>query len=182
MSDRLLPFIPLLALLCWAAVGDVRNRLIRNWLTFALVLSGVTQSFAPFGAVRTVSPADSLLGLLTGLGLPLILFVIGAIGGGDVKLLAGIGAWVGVSGVLHIFAAEAVIGMGIVLAQAVAGGRLGVLLRNSAVVAINMFYINDLGVQHVEESGRACRSVERPLPFAVPVLAATMLQLYFTLR
>ena len=175
----LLPYFPLLALLCWAAVQDVRTRRIRNWLTLAIAAGGLLQSFGhDFGLMRTVPPSASVLGLLTGLGLPLLLFAIGALGGGDVKLLAGIGAWVGPAAVVHVFLAEAVIGMLIVLAQAAASGRLRVLVRNSTVVAINLWHMGDLGVRHVEQTGRSCRSVDRPLPFAVPVLAATLLVLY----
>lgn len=179
MYYRLLPYLPLFALLCWAAVADLRTRRIRNWLTLALVVGGVAQSF---GGVRTVSPAASILGLGVGFGLPLALFVIGAVGGGDVKLLAGIGAWVGPIPVVEIFLAQAVIGMVIVLAQAAAAGRLGVLFHNSALVAVNLYHVGDLGAEHVEQTGRACRSVDRPLPFAVPVLAATVLVLYFSIR
>jgi prepilin peptidase CpaA len=176
------PYLPLLLLLCWAAADDIRSRRIRNWLTLAMLLGGIAQSFAVFGAARTVTPLASVLGLLVGLGLPLVLFAIGALGGGDVKLLMGIGAWLGPQAVLFIFAAEAVLGMGIVLAQALATGRLRILLRNSAIVAVNLWHVGDLGVQHVEETGRSCRSVDRPLPFAVPVLAATLIELYLILR
>ena len=83
---------------------------------------------------------------------------------------------------LEIFLAEGVIGMAIVLAQAAVTGRLRVLLRNTAVVAVNLWHLNDLGVRHVSETGKACRSVDRPLPFAVPVLAATLFVLYVSAR
>src|SRR5687767_15907788 len=91
---------PVLGLLVWAAVGDLRSRRIPNWLTFSLVLSGIAQSFTPGGLV---SPGMSLAGFAVGFGLPMILFVIGALGGGDVKLLAGVGAWFGPGVALNVF-------------------------------------------------------------------------------
>jgi prepilin peptidase CpaA len=172
MVYRLLPFLPLLAALLWAAVQDLRTRLIRNWLTFPLILAGLAQSFLPG---PTVSPGNAALGLLVGFALPLVLFVIGALGGGDVKLLAAVGSWVGPTVVLEIFVIEAIIGMALVLAQAASTGRMRVLLRNSAMVAINLWHLREVGVEHVSATGRSCRSIDRPLPFAVPVFAATVI-------
>jgi len=172
---RLLPFVPLTAALFWAAVQDLRTRRIRNWLTLSLLLAGVAQSFLPG---RTVSPGESALGVLIGFALPLLLFVIGALGGGDVKLLTAIGAWIGAAGILQVFAVEAILGMLMVLTQAAVTGRFRALLHNSAVVAINLWHLNDVGLEHVTATGRSCRSVDRPLPFAVPVFAATLIVVY----
>ena len=175
-------YLPLLAMLAWAAVQDLRARRIRNWLTFAMILSGLAQSFGLFGAARTVTPGAAMLGVLVGLALPFALFAIGALGGGDVKLLMGVGAWLGPMPVLAVFAVGAIFGMVIVLAQAAATGRLRVLTRNTAVLAVNLYHLNDVGVDHLERTGKSCRSVDRPLPYAVPVLAATALVLYVSAR
>jgi prepilin peptidase CpaA len=175
MSEpRLLPYVPFLALLILAAVGDVRTRRIPNWLTFSLVLTGLAQSFGPFG---TLSPSNSALGLLVGFGVPFLMFAMGAIGGADVKLLAGIGAWIGAKGAFQVFLLEAVIGLVIVLVQAMSQHRTKVLFRNSAVLAMNLVYMNDVGVEHTMEVGKASRSVDRPLPYAVPVCIAVLVLL-----
>ena len=168
---------PALALLVWAAIQDLHSRRIPNWLTFSLVLSGIAQSFTSSGLV---SPGMSLAGFAVGFGLPMILFVIGALGGGDVKLLAGVGAWFGPGVALHVFLLAAIIGAIMVIAQAIAQGRVRLLLRNTAVVAINLVHVNDVGVDHTRETGQSCRSVDRPLPYAVPVLAAIGILLAFT--
>jgi prepilin peptidase CpaA len=178
LVQRWLTFLPLLILLAWAAVVDARIRKIRNWLTVSLVICGFVQSFGALGAARTVSPGMSALGMLAGFSLPFLLFAIGALGGGDVKLMAGIGAWLGPWPVLLVFAAEAVIGMTIVLAQAAWSGKLRLLLRNTAVVTVNLLHVSDVGVDHVRQTGEGCRSIDRPLPFAVPTLFATLFVLY----
>jgi prepilin peptidase CpaA len=170
----LIPFVPLLALLAWAAIADWRTRLIRNWLTVSLMLGGLMQSFGP---AATVTPGDAMLGWLVGFGLLFFPFAVGAIGGGDVKLLAGIGAWVGPLAVFQIFCAEAVLGLMVVMAQAAAAGKLRMLFRNSAVLAVNLAHVGNLGVEHAEVSGRQLRSVDRPLPYAVPTFAAVLLVL-----
>ena len=164
--------VPMLGLLTWAAAVDVRERRIPNWLTFSLMLAGLGQSFT---WARTVGPADAFLGLLTGFGLTFALFALGAVGGGDVKLLAGIGAWLGPLPVLIIFAAEAIIGMVIVLVQAGVRGRLTQLFRNSTVIAMSFAQAGEHGLENAAETGRACSGTTgRHLPYAVPVLLATL--------
>jgi prepilin peptidase CpaA len=169
LNRLFLHLAPLFALLIWSAVTDLRERKIRNWLTLTLMISGLVQSFTP---AHIVTPGVSALGLLTGFGITFVLFALGAIGGGDVKLMAGVGAWVGPAGILAIFCIAAVFGMTIVLIQASVQGRLITLMRNSALVAVNLAHLNELGIKHVSATGRSARSVDRPLPYAVPVLLA----------
>jgi prepilin peptidase CpaA len=170
----LLVCVPLLALLIWAAATDLHSRRIPNWLSFTMILSGFGVNAAGLGLT---SGWYALFGFLLGFAMPFVLFVIGALRGGDVKLLAGIGAWLGPAGVIKVFLLEAVIGAVIVIAQAVAQGRLRVLMRNSTVLAISMAHARDLGMEHVKATGQSSRSVDRPLPFAVPVLMAMLILL-----
>jgi len=174
-QQTLIAAAPLGAALLWAAATDLRSRRIPNVLTFAMILCGVAQSFMSAG---TISPTQSLLGLAAGFLLTFPMFAISAIRGGDVKLLTGIGAWVGPGAVLAIFAIEAVVGMVIVLVQASLQGRLTILFRNSAVVGMNLAHLRDFGIDHVATTGNECRSVNKPLPYAVPVLIATALVAY----
>ncbi len=169
-QQMLLAAAPLGAGLVWAAVQDLHSRRIPNVLTFALVLCGIAQSF---GAAGTVSPAQSLLGLAVGFTLTFALFAIGALGGGDVKLLAGVGAWLGPVMALSVFAVAAIVGMVIVLGQALVQGRVAMLFRNTAVVGINLMHLREVGIEHAAATGLTCRTVDRPLPYAVPVLIAT---------
>ena len=133
--------MPMLGLLTWAAAIDMRCRRIPNWLTLSLVLSGLAQSWT---WAHTVSPGQSFLGLSAGFGLTFVLFGIGALGGGDVKLLAGLGAWLGPVPTLLVFAVAAVIGMVYVLAQAAGQGRLSALFRNSAVIAMSLAHAGEI--------------------------------------
>jgi len=85
--------LPPMALLAGAAIVDIQRRMIPDWLTLP-GLGWVLGASAFFGWPRV---ADALLGLSLCGGLLLILAVIsrGAIGGGDVKLMAMIGASLG---------------------------------------------------------------------------------------
>lgn len=175
-TGGMLMLVPMFGLLTWAAAVDLRTRRIPNWLTLSLILSGLIQSFT---TVHTVGPLGSLLGLLTGFGLTFILFAIGAMGGGDVKLLAGLGAWLGPRGTLGIFAIAAIIGMVIVIAQAAWERRLGKLFRNSAVIAFSLASASADTLESATETAKACNSTPRgkPLPYAVPVFFATAILL-----
>ncbi len=167
----LLLCVPMFAVLAAAAVVDFRSRRIPNWMTLGLILTGFIQSITDG---QLVTPGQSILGLAVGFSLLFVLFALGAVGAGDVKLMAGIGAWLGPILVLQVFAAGAVMGMCIVLAQSYKQRRLRTLFRNSAVLAINLVHIQELGVQHVTETGQSSNSIEKPLPYAVPIFIAAI--------
>jgi prepilin peptidase CpaA len=168
--------VPMLGLLTWAAVVDLRARRIPNWLTASMALAGLAQSWS---WAHTVTPGQSMLGFLTGFGLTFVFFGIGAMGGGDVKLMAALGAWLGPMPTLVVFAAAAVIGMAFVVAQAAVQGRLGSLFRNSAVIAVSFANAGEIGLEQAADTGKACSGSGRPLPYAVPVLLATILTIHW---
>ncbi len=85
--------------------------------------------------------------------------------------MAGIGAWVGPGGALAVFLAEAVIGLAIVVAQAAAAGRLADAGPQLAWSAVNLVHVRQVGLDHARATGLACRTVDRPLPYAVPTAA-----------
>ena len=176
MLHKWLQYAPVIALLIWAAVIDLRERRIPNWLTGLLLVSGLGQSFFP---THTVSPGDSVSGMFAAAIVPLALFVLGAMGGGDVKLMAGLGTWMGPVPAMLVLIVEKVIGLFIVLAQAAMEGRLRALFRNSVVLTANVLHVRDIGLENVARNGQRYRSVARPLPFAVPTLGAVIVVLSF---
>jgi prepilin peptidase CpaA len=90
-----------------AAVIDGWKLRVPNWLTFPLILSGWIYSAMYFGWAGL---AWSILGTMVGLGLLLPAYAIGGMGAGDVKLLAGIGAWAWSSATLYAFCVSALVG------------------------------------------------------------------------
>lgn len=71
---------------------DVSSARIPNWLTYSAILVALMIRFCFLGPEGFY---EGLLGLLFCGGAFFLLFVIHAMGGGDVKLMAAIGAWVG---------------------------------------------------------------------------------------
>jgi prepilin peptidase CpaA len=176
MAPRLLEIVPLLAALVLAAVQDWRCRRIANYLTIPLLAAGIARSMAG----GSIGLPACLLGAGVGFGLMLALFAMRAVGGGDVKLMTALGAWLGAAVTLEVFAAAGIIGMIVVLSQAIAQGRLRILLRNTTVLTLSLAQADQVGIEHIVEMGSNSNSVRKPLPYAVLVLAATMFVLFYT--
>ena len=93
--------------LLMAALIDGYKLKVPNWITFPMIISGWAYSFVYFG------PAGlcwSLVGTAVGLALLLPAYAIGGMGAGDVKLLAGVGAWMWGTVTFYVFCVSAVIG------------------------------------------------------------------------
>jgi len=103
-----------------AAVIDGRILKVPNWLTLPFILSGWLHGFI-YGGVSGFGA--SLLGTTVGLSLLVFLRAVGGMGGGDVKLLAGVGAWLGVSATWWAFVWTTIIGGVIALGMIVHSGR-----------------------------------------------------------
>jgi prepilin peptidase CpaA len=95
------------AVLVIAAVIDGWRLRVPNRLTYPLIIGGWLYGAAYFGWQGL---GWSLLGTLVGLALLLPAYAIGGMGAGDVKLLAGVGAWVGAGDMLYAFVATALVG------------------------------------------------------------------------
>ncbi len=97
-----------------AAVIDGYKLKVPNWLTFPFIISGWLFSGVAFGWEGLWW---SLAGTAVGLGLLLPAYAIGGMGAGDVKLLAGVGAWVWGTVTFHAFCVSAVAGALIAVAM-----------------------------------------------------------------
>jgi prepilin peptidase CpaA len=170
MHDVLV-FAPALLLTAIAAVIDWRSRRIPNWLNLLLLAAGLVQSWQAGGSV---SLSMSLLGAVVGFFLLLPAFALGAMGGGDVKLLTAIGAWTGPVGVVGVLVIATVIGGVVAVAQAAQSGKLAALLKNSAVLSLNLVHARRFGADHIRQTGQSFASIDRPLPYAVPLLAGLL--------
>lgn len=129
----------LLVLLAAAAVSDYRTFRIPNWITvggllFALVYNTVVPPY--WHAGWTWAPA----GMLLGFGAMLPLYLLRALGAGDVKLMAMVGAFLGLTGTAWALLFCVVTGGVAALGFALRKRVLGPMLANAGGVLRGMLW------------------------------------------
>ena len=154
-----------------ACVLDLRSRRIPNALTFgaaaaALVFHTVT---AGVSGLQTAA-----FGWIVGTALFLPFFLLGGMGGGDVKLLAALGAWLGPREAMWLAIYGSIAGGVLAIGYSLARGYLGTALSNIAAL---LRYWSVVGPRPMPtltlEGGNAPR-----LAFAVPMLVGLMVTLW----
>ena len=75
-----------------AVAEDLRRRTISTWIPAVALAGGL---FCQLTAKGWQGLGDAALGALSGFGVFLIFYLLGGMGGGDVKLMAGFGALLG---------------------------------------------------------------------------------------
>lgn len=158
LSVRLV--VLLVALAAYTAVTaffDQRYRRIPNAVTVPMFAAGWVYQLA-FGGLNGL--ADGGLGFLLGFGALFLLWLIGAAGGGDVKLLGGLSVWLGFKMTQHVLigsVAFVIVGSVAVLAYSAVTRGVGKTKR-----------------AHLAAVGKPKpRRERRVMPFAIPVALAT---------
>jgi prepilin peptidase CpaA len=183
-TRALLPIVLLACLLAWAVASDVRSRRIPNKLVVLGLLAGLTLQAAvtpgaglfsePFGALGLLKASA---GMVLGLVLLLPMYALGAMGAGDVKLMAMLGAFLGPLDIL-----------GAGLSSVLAGGLLALLValfQGSLRKVIANVKVMVLGSVLRGMSGGSAR-IDAPLaatgqlPYAVAIAAGTVSYLLLT--
>jgi prepilin peptidase CpaA len=123
-----LPLAVVLVAVLVAAGTDLWSFRIYNVLTFPLVLSGVLYHSATAGTSGFV---ECVLGAMIGVGPLLVPYFAGGMGAGDVKLMAGVGVWLGPWAALHVSIVS-----GLALGLVSAGLLIGEKFRNRSGAAI----------------------------------------------
>lgn len=153
----------LLAVLLVLAVWfDVKQRRIPNWLTMAGVVSAlVFRSFIGLDAMES-----GLGGVAVGLSLGLLLFAIGAMGAGDGKLLAAVGACLGLSVFVQALPLIAIAGGILALVMTTMNGTLFATLLRFRDLTLHLLSIGRLGERRTLATSGAVT-----VPYGVAVAA-----------
>jgi prepilin peptidase CpaA len=154
-----------------ACITDWRSRRIPNVLTFGAAIAAFVV-FAVTGGLKGLS--WSVAGWLVGCLLFLPWFLLRGMGGGDVKLLAALGAWLGPAHIVWVALYAAVAGGVLAVAVALYRGYLRAMVRN--VWNLLMFW-RLAGIQPHPELTLASAASPR-LPYAFPIMAGAVTALW----
>jgi prepilin peptidase CpaA len=183
-TRALLPIVLLACLLAWAVASDVRSRRIPNQLVVLGLLAGLTLQATvtpgaglfsePFGALGLLKASA---GMALGLLLLLPMYALGAMGAGDVKLMAMLGAFLGPLDIVGAGLSSVLAGGVLALLVALFQGSLRKVSANVKVMV--------LGSVLRGMSGGSAR-IDAPLaatgqlPYAVAIAAGTVSYLLLT--
>jgi prepilin peptidase CpaA len=156
-----------------AAVIDGLKLKVPNWITFPMIIAGwlYSASFVA-GYAWYEGLLYSFAGTAVGLALLLPAYAIGGMGAGDVKLLAGVGAWVWSTDTLYAFAASAIVGGVIALIM--------VVLKRSWFKHQSQFWMicNEILTVRDPEKLATIAAERKPtmllLPYGIPIAIGTI--------
>lgn len=158
-----------------AAVSDARSRTIPNWLTLGGICAGLALH-AYLNGWAGLKFSGAGFGVAALIFLPL--FALRFLGGGDVKLMAAVGALAGVQNLIGIFILDAILGGVAALALVVVKGRMKKTLGNMGRMVLSLFR----GKAPYKESEELEAGGEKSLgmPRAVTIAAATLIILWLS--
>jgi prepilin peptidase CpaA len=149
----------LVALVLTAAIWDLRLRRIPNALSLAGAVCGVALNSFLFGLSGL---KESLEGLAIAFGVYFVLYLVRAMGAGDVKLMAAVGSFVGPGNWFFIFLITAVLGGVIALAVLAWRKRLRKTFDNVLFIVAEMMHFR------APYMGREELSVKSQKAFTLP--------------
>lgn len=117
------------AVLVAAAYTDIAKSKIYNRLTLPAIFSGLALNFLMYGLSGQL--VNCLLGALIGGGIFWFFYIFDAVGGGDVKLMAAVGALMGLDFTLAALLVIAIVGALMALVALLVRRRFGEGLKGS---------------------------------------------------
>lgn len=152
----------LMLLLAAAAVCDIRERRIPNWLNLAILVGGLLAALSSPPTINSLF--RSLFGVGVGFAVWIPFYLFRLVGAGDVKLMAASGAWLGAAGVLSAS-----------LWAGMAGGVLGAfwILRRQGAQAAMLAIVHALRTPRLLQM-RPMDRRER-VPYAVAIAVGVLI-------
>jgi prepilin peptidase CpaA len=150
---------------------DVRSRRIPN----ALTVAGLVAVLVLRGWLGVSALVDGVEGAGVGLALALVPFALGMLGGGDVKLLAAVGGFMGPERFIGAFLAVAVVGGVLGLLEALRHSAAGEVMSRSFAVVKNLALFGRAGYRPTLESEGAMT-----VPYGVAIAVGSLVWWFAT--
>ncbi|SDY66936.1 prepilin peptidase [Nitrosomonas sp. Nm58] len=164
----------LLILLLLAALQDIRHYRIPNAVVFPGAITGVLLHTLLPQELSGLGILNALAGLGVGLAVLLPLYLLRAMGAGDIKLMAMIGAFVGPASMLnvtlYILLAGGALAIGVVLWK----GKLARLIDNLKIMLL--MRLAGSSIASLPATGMLPESAGK-LPYGVAIAAGTLVYL-----
>jgi prepilin peptidase CpaA len=156
-----------------AGLIDARTFRIPNLLTVPLLLSGFAYHAITGGGAGLQA---SLFGAAFGFGVIFVLYLVGGMGAGDVKLMTAIGAWLQAEATLHVFVVAALLMGAYSIVMLVWQRRLGDGIRMAQLALLKFSAIGRHigGEDRVEDRLKRGEGYKRLIPFAVMLMFAVI--------
>lgn len=158
-----------------AAVIDGWKLKVPNWITFPFVISGWVYSTAMFGWEGL---GWSMAGTAVGLALLMPAYAIGGMGAGDVKLLAGVGAWIWGTATFYAFACSAIVGGLLAVLMVVFRRRWQHHLTQFRQIINEILIVRDPNALSAIAADRKCTMLL--LPYGIPIAIGTIAYFIWT--
>jgi prepilin peptidase CpaA len=131
MNWEVFSWIVLAVVLVLAAVCDLRWGSVYNWLTYPAIVVGLALGAAAGAAAGDWKDGltNHVLGFGFAFGVLFVAYLMGGMGGGDVKLMAAVGAILGWPGALHAVFYSFLVGAAVGLVMMVWRGQTWSALR-----------------------------------------------------
>ncbi|MBS0207467.1 MAG: prepilin peptidase [Planctomycetes bacterium] len=156
-----------------AAVIDGWQLKVPNWITFPMIVGGWVYGFCVGGWEGL---GFSLLATGVGLALLMPAYAIGGMGAGDVKLLAGVGAWVGSVVTFYAFCYSAILG-GVIAVMMVLYRRVWTKHRQQFQHIVNeIVTVRDPNQLAAIAADR--KKTMMLLPYGIPIAMGTILYFF----
>ena len=162
--------VPSVLLASWI---DLRYHKVPNWLNLFIILSGFTAQAVFHGWMGLW---QGLLGMLLGFGLLIIPWLMHAMGAGDVKLMAGIGVWLGPVLTLRAFCVGAILAGGIAVVMIVLGRRLWQAYFNMGLIMTKLKSFKTAFSEF--GSVKVLQSTSQLLPYGVPLSIGALVVMF----
>ncbi len=152
-----------------AAWIDGKELRVPNWITFPMVLTGIAFNVWMAGWAGL---GDGLLGMVVGLLCLLPLYAVGGMGAGDVKLMAGMGAWLGAGITFYAFCVSTVVGAVMAVLMVLWSGNFQKHYANFVMIFMEWTQIRD------PKKLSAIAAERKPtmflLPYGIPICVGSI--------
>jgi len=147
-----------------AGYFDLKYRRIPNWLTLPACVTGIL--YHAWNTGLTSGILFSLKGLGVGFVILLIPCLMGVLGGGDVKLFAALGSWLGSSVVINL-----------TLYATIAGGivALGIIIKAVGFMGLKSIFFSPLSLTQM----LPVEVKKQGVPYSIPTAAGYVIYLFF---